>query len=408
MNRPTLTIFYQFNPWNPSIGGIQTCIRYVIKHSPKEFQLRLVGTGSANSEMPLGQWSDAELYGREFQFMPLIRLKNDNVRGRIPTTVLYTQALIGRDFSSDFLQFHRLEPTLAASQWSGEKIFYIHNDIDQAVKGASKEGGIMWRRFPWAYFALEGRLVKQFDHVLSCNTKSADSYRQRYPDIADRVMYLPNTVDSDLFYSLPPEQRQQRRIQLARDLKLPDETRFILFAGRLHPQKQPLLLIRSFAALKEPNTHLLVVGQGELEADIRAEIARLNLSDHVTLLEPLQQSELANLYQICNMFVLTSAYEGLCRGSIEALACGTPVITTRAGETPNFLTADSGIVCDEQTPEAIAAAWRQVLAYPDQYPAEACTRVVQPYDAHYVVNGIYSRFLEDWQHRQAQTFSVCS
>jgi glycosyltransferase involved in cell wall biosynthesis len=402
MSRPVLTIFYQFNPWNPSVGGIQTCIRYVIKYAPKEFQIRLVGTGGADSTMPIGQWHEAELYGREFLFMPLIRLRNDNVRGLIPTTVKYTLALIGRNFSSDFLQFHRLEPTLAAAGWSGTRIFYIHNDIAQAIKGASQEGGILWRRFPWAYFALERNSVGQFDRILSCNTKSAESYQQRYPNIAERVTYLPNTVDSDLFYPLSAEERHQKRTRLAMEMGLVPETQFVLFAGRLHPQKQPLLLIRSFAALNQPNVHLLIVGQGELEKDIRAEIARLGMSDRITLLEPLPQSQLADLYQTCSIFVLTSAYEGLCRGSIEALACGTPVVTTRAGETPNFLTADSGIVCEEQTPLAIAQAWRQVLENPLHFPSEACVQVVKPYDARHVVSSIYRELLESWEDQQHQ------
>ncbi|PSB15603.1 glycosyltransferase family 1 protein [Phormidesmis priestleyi ULC007] len=407
MRQPTLTIFYQFNPWNPSIGGIQTCIRSVIKYAPKEFQIRLVGTGGNDSAKQIGRWQDVELYGREFQFMPLIQVQNDNVRGVVPTTLKYTQALLGRDFSSDFLQFHRIEPTLVSSRLSGTKIFYIHNDIEQAVKGASKEGGIFWRHFPWAYFALERHLVSRFDRILSCNTKAADSYRHRYPDVADRVSYLPNTVDSDLFYPLSLDEQQMKRQELATKLGLAKDTQFILFAGRIHPQKQPLLLIRSFAALNEPQAHLLIVGQGELEEDVRAEIAQLGLSNRVTLMPPLQQSQLADLYRVSNIFVLTSAYEGLCRGSIEALACGTPVVTTRAGETPNFLTSDSGIVCDDQTPGAIADAWRRVLKHPADYPSQACIRVVKPYAAHHIVHNIYSELLERWQSSQHQSLEPC-
>lgn len=406
MSQPTLTIFYQFNPWNPTIGGIQTCIRYVIKYAPKEFHIRLVGTGNGDPNMPVGQWSEAELFGRKFSFMPLIELKNDNIRGLVPTTVKYTMALLGRDFSSDFMQFHRIEPTIAASGWSGKRIFYIHNDIEQEIKGSSEGGGILWRYFPAAYYALEKRLVRQFDRILSCNTKAAKQYQQRYSDITERISYLPNTVDGDVFYSLSSSEREAARIKQAQELGLSTDTRFILFAGRLHPQKQPLLLIRSFAALNDPHAHLLIVGQGELEEDVRAEITRLELSNRVTLLPPLAQAKLADLYRVSSMFVLTSAYEGLCRGSIEALACGTPVVTTRAGETPNFLTADSGIVCEEQTPVAIADQWRKLLRNPENYPSEACVRVVKPYDARYVVNGIYTELLENWQSEQGQFSGV--
>ena len=43
MRKPVLTIFYQFDPGKPSIGGIQTVIRSFIKYAPSEFEVRLVG-----------------------------------------------------------------------------------------------------------------------------------------------------------------------------------------------------------------------------------------------------------------------------------------------------------------------------------------------------------------------------
>ena len=405
MHFPILTIFYQFDPVNPSIGGIQTCIKYLIKFVPEEFQLRIVGIGN-NSTLTANKWHEIELYGRNLLFMPLFNLENDNVRKLVPTSVKYTIALLGRKFDSDFLQFHRLEPTMAALDWSGTKVYYIHNDLDQAVKmtnGKNGKGGILWRRFPWAYFALERFLVRQFDRIMSCNTNSAARFRQSYPDIADRVTYLPNTVDSDLFYPFSSEKRQQQRESLAQNLGLKEDTRFILFAGRLHPQKQPLLLIRAIAALDDPNVHLLIVGEGELKDEIHAEITRLELSHRITLLGSLEQSKLADLYRVSSLFVLTSAYEGLARGSIEALACGTPIVTTRAGETPNFLTTESGIVCEEQTPMAIANALRTVLEHPKNYSPEACIQVVKPYNARDVVHGIYSELLQQWKQKEASS-----
>ncbi|MEL6815647.1 MAG: glycosyltransferase, partial [Cyanobacteria bacterium J06598_3] len=179
---------------------------------------------------------------------------------------------------------------------------------------------------------------------------------------------------------------------------LPTSTRFILFAGRLHPQKQPELLIQAMAqlatTLKNTDAHLLVVGKGELEAAVLSEIDRLEMRSRITLLGSLPQTKLADLYRCCEIFVLTSAYEGLARGSLEALACGTPVVTTKAGETPNFLEADSGLVCGS-TPEAIAEAWHQVLRQPAAFPADACTRVAAPYEARRVIQTLYGSLLSD-------------
>jgi glycosyltransferase involved in cell wall biosynthesis len=396
MRAPVLTIFYQFNPWNSTIGGIQTIIKYFIKYAPPEFEIRLVGTGN-EPKKPTGQWYEAELDGRELMFLPLLNLEDDDVRRRVPTTLKYTAALLGRNYASDFMHFHRLEPTLAAVPWSGDKTLFIHNDIHQQMTSAENKNAILWRHLPQAYFALERSLVGQFSQILSCNSDSVKLYQQLYPKVADRVAYVRNTVDNEVFYPLSSEERNQRRIELAKQLALPDTTRFILFAGRLHPQKDPLLLVRSLAALNEPDVHLLIAGAGELSSQLDAEVTQLGLSDRVSMLGSVDQAKLANLHRLCSIFVLSSAYEGLPLVVLEALACGTPVVTTRCGETPNLLADDSGVVCEERTPTAIAAAMRRVLFNPDDYPAEACVQTAKPYGARHVIGDVYSEMLKRWK-----------
>jgi glycosyltransferase involved in cell wall biosynthesis len=404
MRKPILTIFYQFNPWNSTIGGIQTVIRSFIKYAPSEFEVRLVGTGEPHS--PTGAWQEAEFAGRSIQFMPLIALQDDNVRSLIPTTIKYTAALLGRCFVSDFMHFHRLEPSIAALNWSGDKTLFIHNDIQKQMNAATGKNAILWQRFPVAYFALERLLIKHFTQIYSCNTESAKLYQQRYPTLADRVTFLKNTVDNEIFYPLAPKEWEEKRRALAKRLGLAEDTRFVLFAGRLHPQKDPILLVRAIAALNEPSVHLLIAGAGELAPEVRSEIDRLGLSERVTMLGAVVPEELAELHRISNAFVLSSAYEGLPVVVLEALACGTPVVTTRAGETPNLLSADSGIVCEERTPVALAEALRKVLLHPDDYPVQSCVRAAQPYGARAVVSDVYSQMLYRWQQRSLSCVSA--
>lgn len=396
MRKPILTILYQFNPWSPTIGGIQTIIRTFIKYAPAEFELRLVGT-EEDPHLPTGKWREAELAGRVFHFMPLIRLQKDNYSNLIPTTVKYAAALLGRDFASDFMHFHRLEPTLATRYWSGDKTLFVHNDIQKQIEARSSKKANLWQQFPVGYFALERLLVGQFTQIISCNSASVEHYRQRYPNVADRVSFLKNTVDNEIFYPLTISDRAFGRRNLAKELGLPLNKRFILFAGRLHSQKDPVLLIRSIAALNDPSVHLIVVGEGDLEDEVRSEICRLKLSEQVTMLGSLNQVELAQLHRICNVLVLTSAYEGLPLVVLEALACGTPVVTTNCGETPNLLSAESGIVCKERTSVAVANALNQVLLHPENYPIEACVRSAQPYSACTVVGAVYSDMWHRWE-----------
>ncbi|MBO3460923.1 glycosyltransferase [Aetokthonos hydrillicola Thurmond2011] len=396
MRKPVLTIFYQFNPWNATIGGIQTLINTFIKYAPNEFELRLVGTGNDQNQ-PLGRWQKTEFAGREISFLPLFILENDNVRKLIPTTVKYTAALMGRCLASDFMHFHRLEPSLAAFNWQGEKTLFIHNDIRTQIQTGSNKKAILWRRFPAAYFALENLLVRQFSQILSCNTDSAQFYKQRYPSMQDRIAYIKNSFDNEVFYPLSREEREAKRRELASQLLLAEETRFVLFAGRLHPQKDPILLVRAIAALNDPSIHLLIAGDGELAGEVRAEIGRLGLSDRVTMLGAIAQAELAPLHRISSAFVLSSVYEGLPLVALEALASGTPVVTTQSGETPKLLLSGSGIVCGERTPTSLADALRKILQHPDDYPIDSCVQSAKPYAASNVIRDVYNAMLHRWE-----------
>jgi glycosyltransferase involved in cell wall biosynthesis len=406
MRKPILTIFYQYNPWRATIGGIQTIINSFIKYAPDEFEVRLVGTTDNPSHL-ISQWQETEFLGKRLVFMPLVKVHDDNVRKVVPTTLKYTLALIGQHFESDFLHFHRLEPTLVSLPWLGDKTLFIHNDIYSQIQSKeSQKGAILWQKIPWAYFAVERLLVRQFTQIFSCNSNSVDLYRQRYPAIADRVSLIKNTVDGDIFYPLSLDQRNQQRQHLAQKLGLSHETKFILFAGRLHPQKDPLLLLQSMAALNQPNVQLLIAGDGELAGDIRSEIARLGLSQSVTMLGAISQAELANLHRLSSAFILTSIYEGLPLVVLEALLCGTPVITTQCGETPNLLTTNSGIVCQERSPMAIADALHQILSHPNLYPSAACVEVAKPYSAYEIVTHVYADMLQRWQTQNSVT--LCS
>ena len=358
--------------------------------------------------MPVGNWHQAELAGRSILFFPLFEQPQDNVRSRLPTSLKYTAKLLGQDFSSDFMHFHRLEPSLAALRWKGNKLLYIHNDIHQKIRGSKERKSFLWQRFPWLYFALEKTLLKQFDTVLSCNSDSTQFYKRQYPSIADRISYVLNAVDDEVFYPHPEVERQNRRQALIRELSLPSCTRFVLFAGRLHPQKDPLLLLRSISALRNSSVHLLIAGEGELKPAIGEEINRLNIASRVTLLGAVSQSQLLDLYNAASSFVLCSVYEGLPVVALESLACGTPVITTRAGDTPYLLTPGSGIVCEERSAEAMAAAIDRLVDNPEQYPQSSCLRAVSKYRGRSVINKIYTDMLQTWERREVSHYEYAA
>lgn len=308
-----------------------------------------------------------------------------------------------------------IEAALATQSWQGEKTLLVQNDIQKQMHPVEGNNAILWQKFPGVYFALESYLIKQFDYIYSCHTKTAEFYQQRYPQLAAQTNYLKNTVDEERFYPLEAAHKQEQAQALAHSMGLAAGTKFILFAGRLHPQKDPLLLIEAMAKLAASqdtaaiaSVHLLMAGAGELELQVKAKIDELNLSKQVTLLGSVPQDKLAKLHQISDVFVLSSVYEGLPFAVLEALSSGTPVVTTDSGETPDFLTADSGIVCQERTSQAIATALKQILLNPQQYPTSACVKTAKPYSAKSVVGTVYQEMLARWESKNSVTKTLVS
>lgn len=398
--RPVLTIFYQFDPWGSGVGGIDTMIRTWVRHAPPQVDLRIVGADRRTAVH--GRWRDAELCGRRIRFMSVIGIDDPNVKPMLPHTLRFAWAIgrLGSQLSSDFMHFHRIEPTLATLAWPGDKTLFFHIDIEKQLAVARGGNEFGWRRFPAAYFALERLLIGRFHQVYECNSAALSFHRNRYPALRHRFQFFRNCVDLDVHAPLPPPERdRQRRVQAA-GMGLAADTQFVMFAGRLQPMKNPRLLLQAFARVANPAAHLLVAGDGDLRETMRQDIDALGLAGRVSMLGALAPQRLRDLLQVSDAFCLTSTYEGLPVAVLEALACGVPVVTTRSGETPGFLGADAGIVCDDPSPSAIAAALDRVLGHREQFASSACRKAVAPYSARLVLDEAYGRMLQQWDARQ--------
>jgi len=393
--KPVLTIFFQFNPWGSGIGGIDTLIRSYVKYAPEVFRVRIVGIGDPTEAV--GKWRTTELEGRRIEFLPLFLQSDGNIKPRVPNSLRYTMALAGLDLSSDFMHFHRIEPGLVCRQWRGEKTLFFHMDIENQLHGSGGPNEFLWRRFPRGYLAFERMMIGRFDRVLECNSASLAFHQHRYPKLAHRFSPVRNCVDTDTYFPLEPEVRDAGRRQLARSLGLVAETRFILFAGRLQPVKDPLLLLRAVAAIDRSPIHLLLAGEGNMRPAVETEIVKLGLRGKVSLLGAQDQSSLGKLQRAASVFALTSAFEGLPLVVLEALASGTPVVTTRAGETPSLILEGSGVVCEERSTEAIARGLRHVLDQPHLYPASRCVEAAEPYAARSVLREVFQQMLARWK-----------
>jgi glycosyltransferase involved in cell wall biosynthesis len=144
--------------------------------------------------------------------------------------------------------------------------------------------------------------------------------------------------------------------------------RFLLYVGGLSPHKNLLRLVEAFA--RSPRSDVRLVLTGDVHdvfhthvPEIRATIERHELGDRVLLTGFVPDEDLVYLYGRAYALVQPSLLEGFGLPAVEAMACGTPVISSRAGSLPEVV-GEAGVYFDPTQVDSIAEAIRGLLAEP--------------------------------------------
>ena len=186
---------------------------------------------------------------------------------------------------------------------------------------------------------MEQRLIHDADRIVAATTEERTQMIRSCGANASQVEVIPCGVDLALF---TPHNRQEARAQLG----LAQSRPILLFAGRLDPFKGPDLLLRAASLMQEKDAQIVIAG-GNLKGDDDLQklqvLARdLQLSDRVLFLGARPREEMPLLYSAADVTVVPSYHESFGLAAVESLACGTPVVATRAGG----LTT---VVCSEKT-----------------------------------------------------------
>ncbi len=143
--------------------------------------------------------------------------------------------------------------------------------------------------------------------------------------------------------------------------------RYILYVGVLEPRKNIPRLLEAYALLWKAGIrqHLAIVGRhGWNCEDIFRAIASLGIENQVVFTGYVPEQHLPVLYSAARAFVYPSLYEGFGLPVLEAMACGTPVVTSCTSSMPEVV-GDAGVLINPESHEDIAAGIRRLLEDPD-------------------------------------------
>jgi glycosyltransferase involved in cell wall biosynthesis len=197
-------------------------------------------------------------------------------------------------------------------------------------------------------WAAERRIGGRADHVVFVSKNDQRIAGQwglaRRPTVATTVVY--NGID-------PVELDAVARRPVTYDLA---------FVGRMHVQKNPRFAVDVMAALASDGVRMLVVGGGELEAEVREHAVARGVAERITFTGALGRREALAALASARIYLFPSLWEGLPIGPMEAMYFGLPVVGSRVGGTDEVVSdGATGFLIDDFDPVRYAGAIRRLL-----------------------------------------------
>ena len=388
-------VFYPADPVGAVPGGIDTFIRGEINNAPDDIEYSVVGITTDEEARPVGEWMTCELQNNSFRFFPVMRHRFEASRPFVPVTISYMLRLgsVLKQLDADVLEFHRVEPLLRFRSDARPKTAVFHQNMQSLY---DKNADMRWSSLPKLYFWFEDKLVPDLQTLFCVRTDAADYYRNRFANLADTCWFQPTWADPQQFRPPTDAEREASRARLAGELALDEDVRWLISVGRLDTQKDPLLMIEALqivAARGNNDFNLLLVGEGPLREPVSKAVDEAGLSEKVRLLGLRGIDEIASLLHAADLFVMSSAYEGMPMAVIEALASGVPVATTRVGEVARAVEDRiCGRIAEDRSAEKIADAYQWCLQNLADISGEPCAAAASQFSPAVVLGPVYDNY----------------
>ena len=169
-------------------------------------------------------------------------------------------------------------------------------------------------------------------------------------------------VDHDLY-------KERRDKTVLSQINLPQDDKYVLYVGSETPRQNLIFLLKAFNKLKKklPNVKLLKIGDPQsygARKQLIYSINEMGLQNDVIFIGYVSEEELPKWYNASDLLVYPCLYAGFGLPPLEAMACGTPVITSNTSSLPEVID-DAGTMVDPNNVTNMASKMYEILNNPD-------------------------------------------
>jgi glycosyltransferase involved in cell wall biosynthesis len=202
--------------------------------------------------------------------------------------------------------------------------------------------------------------ARRSDRILTVSEASKRDILHLFNVKPEKIVVVHNAIDEH--FSATPSEEHVARIRERYQL----DHKFVLYVGNIKPHKNLVRLIEAFSQLRRTHDDLklLIIGDeiSKLPA-LRRAVHSHKLHKYVRFLGYLKDDTLTVLYRLASVFVFPSLYEGFGLPPLEAMASGTPVVTSNVSSMPE-VTGDAAVLVDPYDVESIEDGMRRVIDDP--------------------------------------------
>ena len=205
---------------------------------------------------------------------------------------------------------------------------------------------------PWLMRKALKQAVKNCQSIICVSEYTAMEVKQYAlehfaVDLSEKLVVVHEGVNQS-FFDAP------RKVSDAFQIKLPEN--FFLCAGKISPRKNTIRVLEALTNAQLQTSNLVLVGgDGWDHEQVKLKVAELNLQNRVHFLGYVSDEELKYCYTQCQAFVYPSLFEGFGLTVLEAMACGSPVISSNSTSIPE-VAGDAALLVDPMNSEEIAEA----------------------------------------------------